>query len=85
MTASTPLRTTLIGVALSATVLVPLQGTAFAAQAATTGAATTGTASSVAGIEDETARALARSLADEAWKDSSARPPRTGTRWTCGP
>ncbi|MFF3927571.1 DUF3103 family protein [Streptomyces hirsutus] len=68
MTASTPLRTTLIGVALSATVLVPLQGTAFAAQAATTGAAITGTASSVAGIEDETARALARSLADEAWK-----------------
>ncbi|MGW1430277.1 DUF3103 family protein [Streptomyces sp. NPDC002431] len=71
MSASTPLRTALIGVALAATALVPLQGTALAAPAhpASGGsAAAPAAASSVSGIEDATARALARSLADPAWR-----------------
>ncbi|MFJ7197556.1 MULTISPECIES: DUF3103 family protein [unclassified Streptomyces] len=65
MSTSTPLRTALIGVALTATALVPLQGTALAAQPGTDTAATA--ASPVSGIEDATALALARSLADPAW------------------
>ncbi|MEU9317172.1 DUF3103 family protein [Streptomyces sp. NPDC048295] len=65
MSTSTPLRTALIGVALTATALVPLQGTALAAQPGTDTVATT--ASPVSGIEDATALALARSLADPAW------------------
>ncbi|AXE75829.1 DUF3103 family protein [Streptomyces atratus] len=65
MSASTPLRTTLIGVVLATTALIPLQGTALAAQSGTTGTVTTD--SSVTGIEDATALALARSLADPAW------------------
>ncbi|MFF9348446.1 DUF3103 family protein [Streptomyces sp. NPDC014734] len=65
MSASTPLRTALIGVALASTALVPLQGTALAAQAEPVGAATA--APSVSGIEKATALALARSLADPAW------------------
>ncbi|MFG3529123.1 DUF3103 family protein [Streptomyces sp. NPDC047917] len=70
MSTSTPLRTALIGVALAATALVPLQGTALAAPSGTdTAAATTAvsTSSSVSGIEDATALALARSLADPDW------------------
>ncbi|MGW1654451.1 DUF3103 family protein [Streptomyces atratus] len=65
MSASTPLRTTLIGVVLATTALIPLQGTALAAQSGTTGTVTTD--SSVTGIEDATALALARSLADPSW------------------
>ncbi|MEU2670851.1 DUF3103 family protein [Streptomyces sp. NPDC007164] len=65
MSTSTPLRTALIGVALAATALVPLQGTALAAQPGTNATATT--TSSVSGIEDATALALARSLADPDW------------------
>ncbi|MFB6814136.1 DUF3103 family protein [Streptomyces sp. NPDC056347] len=73
MSASTPLRTTLIGAVLAATALVPLQGTALAAPAhpaaaASTASATSAPATSVSGIEDATARALARSLADPAWR-----------------
>lgn len=68
MSTSTPLRTALIGVALAATALVPLQGTALAAPSGTGTAATTASASSsVSGIEDATALALARSLADPDW------------------
>ncbi|WP_371096701.1 DUF3103 family protein [Streptomyces sanglieri] len=72
MSTSTPLRTALIGVALAATALVPLQGTALAAPSGTGTAATTATtsaasSSSVSGIEDATALALARSLADPDW------------------
>ncbi|MFF3393265.1 DUF3103 family protein [Streptomyces sp. NPDC002669] len=68
MSTSTPLRTALIGVVLSATALIPLQGTALAAQPGTrTAAPSAAPASSVAGIEDATALALARSLADPAW------------------
>ncbi|WP_327371680.1 DUF3103 family protein [Streptomyces sp. NBC_01217] len=67
MTASTPLRTALTGVVLAATALIPLQGTALAAQTETAATATT-RAASVSGIEDATALALARSLADPAWK-----------------
>ncbi|MDV9202543.1 hypothetical protein R6M67_46130, partial [Streptomyces sp. Wh19] len=72
MSTSTPLRTALIGVALAATALVPLQGTALAAPSGTGTAATTTTtsaaaSSSVSGIEDATALALARSLADPDW------------------
>ncbi|MER5280200.1 DUF3103 family protein [Streptomyces sp. NPDC002809] len=67
MSATTPLRTTLIGVVLSATALIPLQSTAFAAQNDTAGTAVT-PATSVAGIEDATARSLAGSLADPAWQ-----------------
>ncbi|MCT2546460.1 MULTISPECIES: DUF3103 domain-containing protein [Streptomyces] len=66
MSTSTPLRTALIGVALAATALVPLQGTALAAPSGTDTAATTAS-SSVSGIEDATALALARSLADPDW------------------
>lgn len=66
MSTSTPLRTALIGVALAATALVPLQGTALAAPAGTDTAATAAS-SSVSGIEDSTALALARSLADPDW------------------
>ncbi|WP_406528232.1 DUF3103 family protein [Streptomyces sp. I8-5] len=69
MSTSTPLRTALIGVALAATALVPLQGTALAAPSGTGTAATTASASSssVSGIEDATALALARSLSDPDW------------------
>ncbi|WP_327277584.1 DUF3103 domain-containing protein [Streptomyces sp. NBC_01224] len=67
MSASTPLRAALTGVVLAATALIPLQGTALAAQTETAETATT-PASSVSGIEDATALALARSLADPAWK-----------------
>ncbi|MFD4941449.1 DUF3103 family protein [Streptomyces sp. NPDC058239] len=67
MSASTPLRTALTGVVLAATALIPLQGTALAAQTETAETATT-PASSVSGIEDAAALALARSLADPAWK-----------------
>ncbi|MFJ5193082.1 DUF3103 family protein [Streptomyces sp. NPDC088394] len=69
MSTSTPLRTALIGVALAATALVPLQGTALAAPSGTGTAATTAAASSssVSGIEDATALALARSLSDPDW------------------
>ncbi|MFD9601578.1 DUF3103 family protein [Streptomyces sp. NPDC059970] len=67
MSASTPLRSALTGVVLAATALIPLQGTALAAQTETAETATT-PASSVSGIEDATALALARSLADPAWK-----------------
>lgn len=66
MTASTPLRTALIGVALAATALIPLQGTAFAGQNDRDDSATA-PVSSVAGIEDATARSLAGALADPAW------------------
>ena len=71
-----PLRTTLIGVVLAATALIPLQGTALAspnnaAPSATSRSAASQSAappaSSVAGIEDATARALAASLDDTAW------------------
>ncbi|MFF2012294.1 DUF3103 family protein [Streptomyces sp. NPDC058195] len=71
MRTPTSLRTALIGVALAATALVPLQGTALAAPAhpaSTASAASAAPASSVSGIEDATARALARSLADPAWR-----------------
>ncbi|WP_328895607.1 DUF3103 family protein [Streptomyces sp. NBC_00236] len=70
MTTSSPLRVALIGVVLSATALIPLQGTAFAAQHDTAGPAAPAPASatSVAGIEDETALALAGSLTDQAWQ-----------------
>lgn len=61
-----PLRTTLIGVVLAATALVPLQGTALAAQNDLARSAVV-PAASVAGIEDATARTLAASLADPAW------------------
>lgn len=61
-----PLRTTLIGVVLAATALVPLQGTALAAQNDSARSAVV-PAASVAGIEDATARTLAASLADPAW------------------
>ncbi|MEU9462505.1 DUF3103 family protein [Streptomyces sp. NPDC048312] len=69
MSTSTPLRTALIGAALAATALVPLQGTALAAPSGTGTAATTASASSssVSGIEDATALALARSLSDPDW------------------
>ncbi|MFF8710867.1 DUF3103 family protein [Streptomyces sp. NPDC015184] len=68
MSTSTSLRTALIGVTLAATALIPLQGTALAAQpGANTAAPSAASASSVAGIEDATALALARSLADPAW------------------
>ncbi|MET9917198.1 DUF3103 family protein [Streptomyces sp. NPDC006435] len=71
MSTSASLRTALIGVTLAATALIPLQGTALASQpgtnAAASPAASTTSASSVAGIEDATALALARSLADPAW------------------
>ncbi|MFJ2704960.1 DUF3103 family protein [Streptomyces sp. NPDC087428] len=66
MTTSTPLRTTLIGVALAATALLPLQGTAFAGQNDRVDSAAT-PVSSVAGIEDATARSLAVALTDPAW------------------
>ncbi|WP_406501488.1 DUF3103 domain-containing protein [Streptomyces sp. NBC_01590] len=66
MSTSTPLRTALIGVALAATALVPLQGAALAAPSGTNTAATAAS-SSVSGIADATALALARSLADPAW------------------
>ncbi|MES9507309.1 DUF3103 family protein [Streptomyces sp. NPDC000609] len=71
MSTSTPLRTALIGVTLAATALIPLQGTALAAPSGTDPAATaapsSSPSSSVSGIEDATALALARSLADPAW------------------
>ncbi|MEL5957483.1 DUF3103 family protein [Streptomyces sp. CLV115] len=67
MSTSTPLRTALIGVALAATALVPLQGTALAAPSGTETAAATTASSSVSGIEDATALTLARSLADPDW------------------
>ncbi|MFG2408245.1 DUF3103 family protein [Streptomyces brevispora] len=66
MSASKPLRTTLIGVVLAATALIPLQGTAFAGQSVAADSATA-PVSSVAGIEDATARSLAAALADPAW------------------
>ncbi|WP_405389384.1 DUF3103 domain-containing protein [Streptomyces sp. NBC_01102] len=66
MSTSMPLRTTLIGVVLAATALVPLQGTALAAQNDLARSAVV-PAASVAGIEDATARTLAASLADPAW------------------
>ncbi|MGW2653375.1 DUF3103 family protein [Streptomyces sp. NPDC001478] len=73
MSATTPLRATLIGVVLSATALIPLQGSAFAApkvhhHAATTASPAATAAAPVAGIEDATAHALAGSLADAAWR-----------------
>ncbi|MFJ1642017.1 DUF3103 family protein [Streptomyces sp. NPDC088256] len=69
MSTSTPLRTALIGVTLAATALIPLQGTALAAPSKTAPAATAASSpsSSVSGIEDATALALAHSLADPAW------------------
>ncbi|MER5610477.1 DUF3103 family protein [Streptomyces sp. NPDC002215] len=69
MSTSTPLRTALIGAVLAATALVPLQGTALAAPSGTdtAAAAASAAASSVSGIEDATALALARSLADPDW------------------
>ncbi|MFE6976354.1 DUF3103 family protein [Streptomyces sp. NPDC057682] len=70
MSATTSLRATLIGVVLSATALIPLQGTASAApngHAGTTAVPAAATAP-VAGIEDATAHALAGSLADPAWR-----------------
>ncbi|GGV94458.1 hypothetical protein GCM10015535_59910 [Streptomyces gelaticus] len=72
MSTSTPLRTALIGVTLAATALIPLQGTALAAPtgtntAATATASSVSFSSSVSGIEDATALALARSLADPDW------------------
>ncbi|MFJ8370802.1 DUF3103 family protein [Streptomyces sp. NPDC094461] len=69
MSTFTPLRTALIGVTLAATALIPLQGTALAAPSGTAPAATAASSpsSSVSGIEDATALALARSLADPAW------------------
>ncbi|MFG3240329.1 DUF3103 family protein [Streptomyces sp. NPDC048157] len=69
MSTSTPLRTALIGVTLAATALIPLQGAALAAPSKTAPAATAASSpsSSVSGIEDATALALARSLADPAW------------------
>ncbi|MFE8008701.1 DUF3103 family protein [Streptomyces sp. NPDC057418] len=66
MSTSMPLRTTLIGAVLAATALVPLQGTALAAQDDAARSAVV-PAASVAGIEDATARTLAASLADPAW------------------
>ncbi|MFJ1711756.1 MULTISPECIES: DUF3103 family protein [unclassified Streptomyces] len=69
MSTFTPLRTALIGVTLAATALIPLQGTALAAPSGTDPAATAASSpsSSVSGIEDATALALAHSLADPAW------------------
>ncbi|MFE6662811.1 DUF3103 family protein [Streptomyces sp. NPDC057697] len=68
MSTSTPLRTALIGVTLAATALIPLQGSALAAQPGTAKAtAPSAPSSSVSAIEEATALALARSLADPAW------------------
>ncbi|MFF2324698.1 MULTISPECIES: DUF3103 family protein [unclassified Streptomyces] len=66
MRASTPLRTALIGLVLAATALIPIQGTALAAQTETAETATT-PAPSVFTTADATARTLAGSLADPAW------------------
>ncbi|MCZ2526267.1 DUF3103 family protein [Streptomyces sp. HB2AG] len=67
------LRTALTGIVLSATALTTLQGTALAADAAKAPkaqpAAAAPAASTVGGIEAETARALAESLTDAAWRN----------------
>ncbi|MFE0651968.1 DUF3103 family protein [Streptomyces sp. NPDC059534] len=85
MFAERQLRAALTGLALGGLTLTTLQGTAAATEAATTKVPATATrsltatsspvatASPVATIEDSTARALARSLADPTWRKQVAK------------
>ncbi|MFE2643097.1 DUF3103 family protein [Streptomyces nigra] len=70
MFAERRLRAALTALALSGLALTTLQGTAGAADAPTTPAPTK--SSPVAGIEDTTARAFARTLAEPAWRKQVA-------------
>ncbi|MEU3255723.1 DUF3103 family protein [Streptomyces sp. NPDC006997] len=67
MFAQRQLRAALTALALSGLALTALQGTAGAADAPSTTASATAETSPVASVEESTARALARSLAEPAW------------------